>query len=276
MLEHSGVMSKIMNTENLKIPIAIIVAGVFIAIAVYLSNANPQKLADNSNVQDSLSSPTEYTFTKIRPVTETDHIVGNPTADVIFIEHSDTECPFCKSFHATMNKVVDEYAKGGKVAWVYRHMPIDELHSKSRNEAEATECVASLGGEKAFWTFINRLYDATPSNNGLNPETLPALAYEVGIKEEIFTKCLADRTFKAKVQADFQDGVIATNNQPATPNSVVILKTPLTKSSVEKLQLAFAQYGMILGVSTDNTMIQFGGGLPYDIINLVIATAINQ
>ena len=265
-----------MNTENLKVPIAIVIAGIFVAVAVYFSNVNPQKSANDSNIPNDLSSPTEYTFTKIRPVTETDHMVGNPTAEVIFVAHSDTECPYCKRFHATMNKVIDEYAKGGKVAWVYRHMPIDELHSKSRNEAEATECVASLAGEKSFWTYINRLYDVTPGNNGLNPETLSVLADEIGIKDGAFDKCLADRTFKAKVQADFQDGVIATNNQPATPNSVVILKTPLTKASVEKLQLAFAQYGMTLGVSTDNTMIQFGGGLPYSIINLVIATAINQ
>ena len=145
-----------MNTENLKIPIAIVIAGLFISLAVYMSNVAPRQSADNANQTKQI--PTDYTFTQIRPVTDKDHIVGNPGADIVFVEHSDTECPYCKNFHTTMNKIMTEYAKGGKVAWVYRYMPIDELHSKSRNEAEASECVASLAGEKGFWIFLNKFY----------------------------------------------------------------------------------------------------------------------
>src|SRR6185436_7093141 len=84
---------------------------------------------------------------EMEPVTEKDHILGNPNAEVIMVEYSDLECPFCKEFHSTLRRVMNEYGKDGKVAWVYRHFPIDSLHPKARKEAEATECAAELGGE---------------------------------------------------------------------------------------------------------------------------------
>lgn len=105
-------------------------------------------------------------------VTEKDHIAGNPQADLIIIEYSDPECPFCKRFHETMVQAMDEYGKQGKVAWVYRHFPLDAIHSKARHEAEAIECAGELGGNDKFWEYVNTLYKITPSNNQLDPTLL--------------------------------------------------------------------------------------------------------
>ncbi|MDH3282605.1 MAG: DsbA family protein, partial [Gammaproteobacteria bacterium] len=71
----------------------------------------------------------------VRPVSAgRDHIRGNPSAPVTLIEYSDFECPFCKKFHATAKKVLDE--SRGQVKWVYRHFPLDQLHpGKARKEA---------------------------------------------------------------------------------------------------------------------------------------------
>src|SRR6185295_5043808 len=82
----------------------------------------------------------------VKPVAAEDHIRGDLAAPVKVIEFSDFECPFCKGFHATMKQVMADYEKDGKVAWVYRHFPIDELHSKARKEAQAAECAGELGG----------------------------------------------------------------------------------------------------------------------------------
>src|SRR3546814_2871400 len=69
--------------------------------------------------------------------------MGSPDASVKVIEFSDFECPFCKGFHRTMGQVMEEYGQDGKVAWVYRHFPIDSIHSKARKEAQASECARS-------------------------------------------------------------------------------------------------------------------------------------
>jgi protein-disulfide isomerase len=130
-----------MNMEKLSVPIAIVIAGVLIAGSLYYSNIKVAKQVVNTAPTEAIS---------MRAVSSDDHILGNPNADVVIVEYSDTECPFCKQFHTTLRRVMDEYGKDGKVAWVYRHFPIDQLHSKARKEAEATECANELGGAEKF------------------------------------------------------------------------------------------------------------------------------
>lgn len=81
-----------------------------------------------------------------------DHVQGNADARFTIIEYSDVDCPFCKRFHATMNQIIAERTD---VKWVYRHLPLDRLHPDARMKAEASECVASIKGEDAFWSFLN-------------------------------------------------------------------------------------------------------------------------
>jgi protein-disulfide isomerase len=93
---------------------------------------------------------------EIEPVSATDHILGDPNAEIVIIEYSDLGCPFCKVFHATMHEIVDEYE--GRVAWVYRHYPIKELHPIAPEASEASECVAELGGNTNFWEYIDEIF----------------------------------------------------------------------------------------------------------------------
>ena len=84
-----------------------------------------------------------------------DRYLGNINADVVIIEYSDIDCPFCKRFHPTMERIAQEY--GSKIAWVYRHFPLDSLHPEARTKAEATECVAQLAGNEVFWKYLKAL-----------------------------------------------------------------------------------------------------------------------
>lgn len=91
------------------------------------------------------------------PVTASDHIRGDINADVIIVEYSDLECPFCARFHPIIKDILEQY--GTKVAWVYRHFPLDGIHANARAKAEASECVASLGGNDAFWKYVDATFD---------------------------------------------------------------------------------------------------------------------
>ena len=102
----------------------------------------------------------------VAPVGQDDYIFGNPEAEIKIVEFSDLECPFCKSFHVTLHQVVQEY--DGKVAWIYRHFPIDSRHPKADAEAVAVECAGKLGGNEMFWKYIDKLFEVTPSNNGFD------------------------------------------------------------------------------------------------------------
>src|SRR3989344_8885608 len=140
------------------VPLAIIVAGGLVATAIYFGGSTPVTYAPDQSNSETI---------EIVPVTEKDHILGNRNAELVIVEYSDTECPFCKVFHNTMKEVISAY--GGEVAWVYRHFPIASLHSKASKEAEATECAAELGGNNMFWKYIDRLFEITVSNDSLDP-----------------------------------------------------------------------------------------------------------
>ena len=200
---------------NMMIPGAIMVAGVIIAGAViYSSGSIPSTPAADRGQAAAPSGAIE----NIKPVTGDDHIRGSIDAPVIIVEFSDLECPFCKRFHATMQQIVDSY--DGQVSWVYRHLPLPSIHSKAVAEAEATECAAALGGNDAFWAYIDRIFEVTPSNNGLDLDHLPQIAESVGLDAVKFQECFDERRYKDAVQADLEDA--ANSGGRGTPYSIVI------------------------------------------------------
>lgn len=213
-----------MTMEKLSVPIAIVIAGALIGGALYLSNGKaPAKVVLDKTTTQNISS-------EMRPVSADDHILGNPNADVVIVEYSDPECPFCKTFNATMQQIMNLYGKDGRVAWVYRHFPIDQLHSRARNEAIAMECAGDQGGNGKFWEYEKALYGTTTSNNSLDPAELPKLAGSIGLDVTVFNTCLSSGKFAAKVEADYQDAIKVGGK--GTPTSIILAKDG-TKTPVE-------------------------------------------
>lgn len=213
-----------MKTDRFAIPLAIIIAGALVAGALYFSNVKSGNLAKNTD------QAVKTTTASMRPVTSDDHILGDPNAQLLIVEYSDTECPYCKMFHTTLHQIVADYGPSGKVAWVYRHFPIDQLHPKSRKEAEATECANELGGPTKFWEYLNMIYDKTPSNNGLDPAQLPIFAQNIGLDVTAFNTCLNSGKYASKVQADYDDAIASGGR--GTPHTIILSKDG-TKTPVE-------------------------------------------
>ena len=200
--------------NKISIPLAIIAAGAMISLAILIT-----KSPSSNSINQPTNEKKDLSEIKISPVGDNDHILGNLNAKVIVVEYSDTECPFCKSFHGIMHQIVDNY--GNKVAWVYRHFPIDALHPKTRKEAEATECAASLAGNDGFWKYIDKIYEITPSNNGLDPALLSEIANEIGVDKQEFETCLSSQKFKDKINNYISDGAKA--GAQGTPYSLVLV-----------------------------------------------------
>lgn len=193
---------------NFAVPIAIVIAGLAIAVAVYFGDSKK------------ITPPDEEQNVVLSAVTADDHMLGNPRAKVVVVEYSDTECPFCKMFHDTMNKIMGEYGEGGNVAWVYRHYPLP-FHQKAPKEAEATECAQKLGGTEKFWAYTNTVFKTTQGNDSLNEAELPKIAKEVGLDATAFMNCLSSGEMKTRVQRDLESGRIAGVN--GTPHSLVLV-----------------------------------------------------
>jgi protein-disulfide isomerase len=185
------------------LPLTIVVAGLLIAGAVFLTGKNGATPAPNNG--DSATQLAQ----KAPPVTSADHILGNPAAVVKVVEYYDLECPHCKLFNTTMHQVMDFYGQSGKVAWVSRPFPLAQLHSKAPKEAEAAECAAEIGGNTAYWAYVDKLFSVTPSENGLDLAQLPVIAGQVGVDVNKFNTCLNSGKYASYVQQSYTDAINA-------------------------------------------------------------------
>jgi protein-disulfide isomerase len=200
------------KSNSFAIPVAIIVAGALIAGAVYLSGQGKTvaPTTDGTN-----PSPTKVT---VQPVTSSDHVLGDVSkAKVVIVEYSDLECPFCKNFQTTLHQAVAEY--GDKVAWVYRHFTV---HSNAPHEAEASECVAELGGNAKFFQYIDKIFSISKSDNNLDPKLLTTTAVSLGINQSQFQSCLDSGKYASLVSQESQDAV-ASGGQ-GTPYTILVTK----------------------------------------------------
>lgn len=154
--------------------------------------------------QPDIYTPVKAETLSLEKVSGDEHIRGDKNAQLTWIEYSDLECPFCKRIHPDLQKALEEYK--GKIRWVYRHFPLDQIHPKADKEAEATECAAELGGNDGFWKMVDKIFETTPSNNGLNLDDLPKLAGQIGLDQNKFKSCLDSGKFADKVEKQFKAG----------------------------------------------------------------------
>ena len=186
------------SKQSLFVPGAIVIAGLIIAGAIYYK--------DGGGTPTGQGAAPSLALNKIDKLNATDHIVGNPeTAGFTIMEYSDLECPFCKAFHQTAKRLLEK--NGDNLAWVYRHFPLDSIHSKARKEAEAAECASELGGKDKFWEYIDLVFTTTPSNNGLDASLLPKFATQLGLNQSAFETCLASGKYADRIDVNFQNGM---------------------------------------------------------------------
>ena len=201
--------------SKIAIPGAIIVAALLIAGAIYISNQSGGQAPTGPSAQDGDPSA-------VLPITDEDHILGSPEATITVVEYSDIDCPFCKRFHETMKRIIDEHGAEGEVAWVYRHFPLTQLHPNARQHAIAAECVSQIGGNQAFWDFLDILFAEAPGNEQTDPSRYGEFAAQVGVSEEALNTCLDDPAVASHVDAEQQQAFDA--GATGTPFNVIVVE----------------------------------------------------
>ncbi len=147
----------------------------------------------------------------VPPITKDDHVRGNPNAKVTVIEYSDYECPFCARHHPTMKQVMSQY--GDDVNWVYRHFPLSSIHPKAIPAALASECVAALGGNDAFWAFTDEVFEKSNYD-------YTAIAAQLKLNASAFQTCLDGKRYEQKVSDQMAGGSAA--GVSGTPGSIIL------------------------------------------------------
>jgi protein-disulfide isomerase len=133
------------------------------------------------------------------PVNEHDHVLGPPDAPVTLVEYGDFECPYCRAAHYVVKNVLATLRDD--MRFVFRHMPLTQIHPMAELAAEASE---AAGAQGQFWQMHDALYENQPD---LSPELITALAEGLGLDMERFTEDLLTHRFRDKVKQDFMGAV---------------------------------------------------------------------
>jgi protein-disulfide isomerase len=124
---------------------------------------------------------------------ERDHVRGSIDAPVTVVEYGDFECPYCGQAEPVVRELLRDF---GDVRYVWRHLPLNDVHPRAQLAAEAAEAAAD---QSAFWEMHDLLLD---HQDALGPRDLIAYAEQLGLDLERFTNNLREHTGAARVAED--------------------------------------------------------------------------
>jgi Na+/H+ antiporter NhaA len=124
---------------------------------------------------------------------ERDHIRGPEKAPVTLVEYGDFECPYCGLAEPSVRELLRDF---GDVRYVWRHLPLTDVHPHAQLAAEATEAAAKQG---AFWDLHDQLLE---HQGALTVRDLTAYATSLGLDTERFTADLRKHAGAAQVAED--------------------------------------------------------------------------
>jgi Na+/H+ antiporter NhaA len=125
---------------------------------------------------------------------ERDHVRGADDAQVTLVEYGDYECPYCGQAEVVIRELLDAF--GDDLRYVWRQLPLTDVHEHAQMAAEASEAAAE---QTDFW----RMHDVLINHQGdLNPPDLTRYAEELGLDVDRFWKTLRARKEAPRVAED--------------------------------------------------------------------------
>lgn len=134
-----------------------------------------------------------------KPVDLTDHVLGPEHAPVTLVEYGDFQCPYCWAAHFYLKNVLA--TMGNDVLFVFRHMPLTQIHPMAQLAAEAAE---TAGAQGKFWPMHDTIYE---NQDLLSPSLLTRLAHRLGLDMQRFADDVNAHRFVPKVKEDFMSAV---------------------------------------------------------------------
>jgi Na+/H+ antiporter NhaA len=124
-----------------------------------------------------------------------DHIRGPLDAPVTVVEYGDFQCPYCGRAEDVVRELLADF---GDVRYVWRHLPLTDVHPHAQLAAEAAEAAALQG---RFWDMRDLLM---ARQDELKLKQLLAHAREIGLDMDAFSRALRDRAGAPRVAADVE------------------------------------------------------------------------
>jgi protein-disulfide isomerase len=112
--------------------------------------------------------------------------LGSPEARVVVIEYASLTCPHCAQFHIrSLPQIRKTYIETGKVLWIFREFPLDEL-------AMAASMLARCLPEDGYFPALDVLFREQKTWTGPEPrKELTRLMLAAGMGQQAFDACIA-------------------------------------------------------------------------------------
>jgi len=163
---------------------SILTSVVFRVTALLPKRTRIRALLGTSNVIVDLAVPVDP---------DRDHIRGPMSAPVTVVEYGDFECPYCGRAEPSVRELLADF---GDVRYVWRHLPLTDVHSHAQLAAEASEAAAAQG---SFWDMHDLLLD---HQDALRPADLMRYAKQIGLDQEQFAGDLRKHNGRGRVAED--------------------------------------------------------------------------
>jgi len=125
-----------------------------------------------------------------------DRIRGPVGAPLTLVEYADFECPFCGRATDVVDDLFERF--GDDLRYVFRHLPLRDVHPAAQLAAEAAE---AAGAQGRFWEMHDRMFS---HQERLQLDDLLGDAQAIGLDVERFAEDLRDGVHAAAVQADVE------------------------------------------------------------------------
>ncbi len=158
---------------------------------------------------------------------ERDHIRGPEESLVTVVEYGDFECPYCGMAEPAVRELLRDY---GEVRYVWRHLPLNDVHPNAQLAAEAAEAAGKQG---SFWEMHDLLLDR---QDALHPRDLVGYAGSLGLDTAQFAADLRKHAGRAHVDEDLESADLS--NVSGTPTFFINGKRHYGAYDIEGLKKA--------------------------------------
>jgi Na+/H+ antiporter NhaA len=138
---------------------------------------------------------------------ERDHIRGPSDALVTLVEYGDFQCPYCGQAEPIIRELLSDF---GDLRYVWRHLPLSDVHSQAQIAAEASEAAAAQG---EFWEMYDQLL---AHQDALMVRDLVRYAEELGLDVDKFSEHLRKRKGAGRIAEDVESADMS--NVSGTPS----------------------------------------------------------
>jgi Na+/H+ antiporter NhaA len=125
---------------------------------------------------------------------ERDHVRGPDDAPVTLVEYGDFECPYCGQAESVVRELVASF--GDDIRYVWRHLPLNDVHTNAQLASEAAEAAAAQG---KFWEMYDKLLS---HQDDLGPKDVSRYARELDLDMDRFLDEMRGHEYAPRVAED--------------------------------------------------------------------------